>query len=887
MASYTRQSTFSDGDLITAALFNDEYNQLLEAFENTTGHKHDGTVGEGPVIGILGDAGVVTPLNKILIDTTNDHIEFWIDVSGTSTQQLYIADGAIVPVTDNDIDLGTSSLQFKDLYINGTANIDSLVADTADINGGTIDGTIIGGTSAAAITGTTITGTSFVIGSASIDETELEILDGATLTTTELNYVDGVTSSIQTQIDTKAPLASPSLTGIPTAPTAASNTNTTQIATTAYVQTEITELIAGAPGTLDTLNELAAAINDDANYNTTLTTALATKLPLAGGTMTGDVTYSDNVKAQFGTSNDLQIYHDGNDKIVSSSSYLILEGSNIILRNNGGTEDYAKFFGNGAVQLYSDNSLKLATTSAGINVTGVITTDGLTTSGDINFGDNDKAIFGAGGDLEIFHTGSSSIIKDSGTGSLSVRGTHLNLADSGGNIFIEMTDTGTGGTVEIKHNAETKLTTTSTGIDVTGTVTSDGLTVDGVGSLDNNGLNLELSSSNTGIIYDAQNGYHTFKRNGTNALQINGGTGDVYFYDDTGTTQSFFWDASAESLGLGTTSPAYALDLANASGGNLARFKDSDSSHNGIIIAGDNNAGWVGNSASNTGEGIYYQNSINAMRFYANGSEKARLNSTGLYVTGTVISDGLTVDGIINKNSDYNITHFYKADGSTRLAYILFRDDNPNYFEYNDTATQPLYFINNNKKVLGLESNSDISFYNAAGTSQALFWDASTERLGIGTTSPNQKLEIKTTSGTAGFRIHSDTTSAPRTEIEFMRGTTDTFGGDAYTDWKIGHTGSNQADFAIVSSDTTRGTNERVTIEYDTGNVGIGTDSPATALDVTGTVTISGDTLVLTTSKTPSSATDTGTTGQIAWDSDYIYVCVATNTWKRVAISTW
>ena len=321
MASYTRQSTFSDGDLITAALFNDEYNQLLAAFENTTGHKHDGTVGEGPVIGILGDAGVVTPLNKILIDTTNDHIEFWIDVSGTSTQQLYIADGAIVPVTDNDIDLGTSSLQFKDLYINGTANIDSLVADTADINGGTIDGTIIGGTSAAAITGTTITGTtitgtSFVIGSASIDETELEILDGATLTTTELNYVDGVTSSIQTQIDTKAPLVSPSLTGIPTAPTAASNTNTTQIATTAYVQSELTDLIDGAPGTLDTLNELAAAINDDANYNTTLTTALATKLPLAGGTMTGDVTYSDNVKAQFGTSNDLQIYHDGNHSYI-------------------------------------------------------------------------------------------------------------------------------------------------------------------------------------------------------------------------------------------------------------------------------------------------------------------------------------------------------------------------------------------------------------------------------------------------------------------------------------------------------------------------------------------------------------------------------------------
>jgi hypothetical protein len=130
MAGYTRQSTFLDGDTITASLFNNEYNQLLNAFGNTSGHKHDGTANEGPVIGLIGDAGVITPLNKVLIDSTNDHIEFWVEVSSSSVQQLYIADGAIVPVTDNDIDLGTSSLQFKDLYINGTANIDSLVLAT-------------------------------------------------------------------------------------------------------------------------------------------------------------------------------------------------------------------------------------------------------------------------------------------------------------------------------------------------------------------------------------------------------------------------------------------------------------------------------------------------------------------------------------------------------------------------------------------------------------------------------------------------------------------------------------------------------------------------------------------------------------------------------------
>jgi len=475
MASYTRQSTFSDGDLITAALFNNEYNQLVDAFNNVTGHKHDGTVGEGPVIGLIGDAGVVTPLNKILVDTTNDHIEFWIDVSGTSTQQFYVADGAIVPTTNNDVDLGTSALKFKDLYINGTANIDSLVADTADINGGTIDGVTIGGSSAGAITGTTITGTSFVIGSASINETELEILDGATLTTTELNYVDGVTSSIQTQLNTKAPLSSPSLTGIPTAPTASANTNTTQVATTAYVQTEITDLIGAAPGTLDTLNELAAAINDDANYNTTLTTALATKLPLAGGTMTGNVTYSDNVKAQFGTSQDLQIYHDGSNSYIqdSGSGNLRILVGDLQVRNYGTNENIITSTANAEVSLYYNASEKLTTTSTGIDVTGVITTDGLTTSADINFGDDDKAIFGTGSDLQIYHDGSNSNIVDTGTGYLSLRGTDLRLQDSSGWNFVICTDLGQGGEVALLHSNIQKLKTTSTGKDVTGTVVSD------------------------------------------------------------------------------------------------------------------------------------------------------------------------------------------------------------------------------------------------------------------------------------------------------------------------------------------------------------------------------------------------------------------------------
>ena len=131
MAGYTRQSSLNNGDTITALLFNNEYNQLLSAFNNTTGHKHDGTVAEGPVIGLIGDPGLTTPLNKILIDSTNDLIEFSIDVSGTSTEQFRLQDGAIIPTTDNDIDLGTSSLEFKNAFFDGTVTLDGLVIGSA------------------------------------------------------------------------------------------------------------------------------------------------------------------------------------------------------------------------------------------------------------------------------------------------------------------------------------------------------------------------------------------------------------------------------------------------------------------------------------------------------------------------------------------------------------------------------------------------------------------------------------------------------------------------------------------------------------------------------------------------------------------------------------
>jgi len=258
--AYTRQSSIADGDTITAALFNNEYNQLLNSFSyssssaSSTGHRHDGTAGQGGNIHTIGDLDF---LNKIVVDSTNNRWGVFVEVSSAAVEQIRISDGVLSPVTDSDVDLGTSSLYFKnayidaitttgnvavggnltvtgaatiagnltfgdaasdtvafsadvasnllpsadntydigasgsewkDLYIDGTANIDSLVADTADINGGTVDGATIGASSATTIVGTTITAnTAFVpdasdgaaLGTSSLEFSDLYLADGA------------------------------------------------------------------------------------------------------------------------------------------------------------------------------------------------------------------------------------------------------------------------------------------------------------------------------------------------------------------------------------------------------------------------------------------------------------------------------------------------------------------------------------------------------------------------------------------------------------------------------------------------------------------------------------------------------------------------------------
>ena len=218
-----------------------------------------------------------------------------------------------------------------------------------------------------------------------------------------------------------------------------------------------------------------------------------TKLPLAGGTMTGDINFGDNNKASFGASNNLEIYHDGiigrpivyatSPLFIASTGNIWIGGDSIGLGNPGSSEYFVQCVNNGEVKLYHDNAEKLATTSTGIDVTG-----------NANFANNGKAIFGASNNLQIFSTGTSSYVAESGSGDLYIKGSSIYLTDTDNNQYIHLSDTGTGGTVVLKHNAVSKLATTATGIDVTGNITVSGyiagpavLTIDPAGVGDNTG----------------------------------------------------------------------------------------------------------------------------------------------------------------------------------------------------------------------------------------------------------------------------------------------------------------------------------------------------------------------------------------------------------------
>lgn len=147
----------------------------------------------------------------------------------------------------------------------------------------------------------------------------------------------------------------------------------------------------------------------------------------------------------------------------------------------------------------------------------------LTLNGNANFGDNDKAQFGNANDLQIYHDGSHSYINDTGTGNLKIRAANFEIQDSSGTNTI-ISAVSSDGEARLNYGGSMKLNTTSTGIDVTGTVTlGDGHTI---GDDGNDNLTL-TSSSGENIKYDAAGGNHLFLDAGTERMRIASGGGNV------------------------------------------------------------------------------------------------------------------------------------------------------------------------------------------------------------------------------------------------------------------------------------------------------------------------------------------------------------------------
>jgi hypothetical protein len=179
----------------------------------------------------------------------------------------------------------------------------------------------------------------------------------------------------------------------------------------------------------------------------------------------------------------------------------------------------------------------------------------ITANGGIALGDNDKATFGDSDDLEIFHSGTESVIRDVGTGRLVIRGTNLDLETSTGEYILRgIAD----GATQVYHNGSEKLATTATGIDVTGTATMDGLTSSGNIFLDGSGnptvIN-KTSGAGNNPVYRLQADTNYWDMQGTFS-----NTNDELFFMYNGSTKMAITNAG--NVGIGTSAPSQKLHVA-------------------------------------------------------------------------------------------------------------------------------------------------------------------------------------------------------------------------------------------------------------------------------------------------------------------------------------
>jgi hypothetical protein len=373
-------------------------------------------------------------------------------------------------------------------------------------------------------------------------------------------------------------MASDSATLVPTQQSVKAYVDTTVAATNEVVEDSTPQL----GGTLDLNgNNITGTGNIDVTGTVTSD----------GLTVKGDATIGDlsggklGIAGQginaFATTTEPSIYRTGSggSDIFSLAGHLVIQprtsaarSVNIATSSDGvSTIKRASFADNGDIKFYEDTGTtpKL---------------QWLASDEDLKFADNSKAVFGAGSDLQIYHDGTSSYVEDAGSGNLILKsnGSNIQFRDVSDNIIFKSAPNAT----TLYYAAAERLATSSTGVDVSGTLTADDVSLNTKAVIGGATPRIELFESDTTDV-------NTRFRNTGGTLQIQStddvgttsqtriaidhATGDISFREDTGTDDKFYWDASAESLGIGNTAPqagvhvtqdATQLILAGAAGSN-------------------------------------------------------------------------------------------------------------------------------------------------------------------------------------------------------------------------------------------------------------------------------------------------------------------------------
>ena len=416
-----------------------------------------------------------------------------------------------------------------------------------------------------------------------------------------------------------------------------------------------------------------------------------------------------------------------------------------------------------------------------------------TNGNDIKFGDNDKATFGASDDLQIFHDGNS-WIKDIGSGNL--------VFDTNGNgMFFKHGDETlfeayTNGAVNLKHNNSTKLATTATGANVTGTLTAGGLTLAGADKVQfgssvsglyrtNSGNDLTLQHwGGVTVLIDSDNNDLDLRSFVVGANSQDSGTakkiaqfkegGDISFYEDTGTTAKFVWDASAEKARFGGTTDDFCGSIGLDGNtfkidgylNNSVVINAKPNSHDeGVILQYNGNDGLILNNAGNVGIGttslthtLHVTGATNEMGLFkrsVSGNSEVKIDTT-LYGDAklTFANNGTSAFTMGRDNSD---SSFRIASGGTLGSNDRFVIDSSGNVGigtaspisigghsgvltlYGSNATALVLQDSTSRRDLRLD-NGDLSFRNSSGNTHLMVKDDG--KVGIGKSDPKGQLHV-------------------------------------------------------------------------------------------------------------------------------------------------